>query len=50
VDEIDDGPLLIEQAVLVLAESVEALRRMGAERDLAREQVASCLLYTSRCV
>ena len=41
LDEVDDGPLLVQQAVLVLAEPVQALRRVGVERDFTAEEVAS---------
>src|SRR5262249_59883998 len=41
LDEVDDGPLLVQQPVLVLAEPVEALPRMGVERDFTAEEVAS---------
>ena len=41
LDEVDDGALLVQQAVLVLAEPVEALFRVGVERGLAAEEVAS---------
>ena len=46
LDEVDDRPLLVQQAVLVLAEPVEALRRVGVERDLTAEEVASAAAVT----
>ena len=46
LDEVDDGPFLVQQAVLVLTEPVEALRRVGVERDFTAVEVASAPTVT----
>ena len=41
LDELDDGALLVEQTVLVLAEPVEALPAVPVEGDLTRVEIPS---------
>ena len=47
LEEVHDGTLLVQQAVLVLSQPVEALYRVGVERQLTAEEVPAAPAVTA---